>query len=434
MVKVITKNKFQLNKYDGETDYAIYQLQFKEVAAANGWNEQEKKTALLQALTGHATEVIATLHHQSKPITLENLEEILLRQYSKQPMFWERKQEFDSLVQKPGQTLREFARLVERKGRACYRNAPEKDIQESLVERFCKGITDKQHARALPFGASSTLDEAVNTLSKAKAILGDEPPAKRARLLQIEGQSSTYGESDTSSEERDASVNMVFPSGSSTGPSGSQTNVQNSSGNTTDGSTNTSNTGIRGRGRGRGRGRPRGTRNRGGGRGGYSGNNNNVTCSHCGKQGHTEKDCWSKNGQGSSSCNYCGKQGHFEKDCWSKSGGQNNNKNFQENCYNCGKSGHRARDCWSPPNNHNRGNNRGYNNNNNRGWNNNSNMGYLPDMNCPPDVVQAAMLWYRSQENQRSGGNSINTQVPAIANVPFVPSNNNNNQNQNQGN
>jgi hypothetical protein len=61
-----TKNKKynDVPRYDGKTDYSVYQVQFVTLAEANGWTEQDKKTALLQALTGDATDAIANLQHQ----------------------------------------------------------------------------------------------------------------------------------------------------------------------------------------------------------------------------------------------------------------------------------------------------------------------------------------------------------------------------------
>ena len=50
----------------------------------------------------------------------------------------------------------------------------------------------------------------------------------------------------------------------------------------------------------------------------------NKNCSHCGKKGHKEIDCWSKhlekhlNGNGRIKCNFCGRIGHKESDCWDK--------------------------------------------------------------------------------------------------------------------
>lgn len=75
----------------GKRDYGTFKVQFDAVARANRWDEQEKKTALIQSLTGHTTEIITTLTDLGTPITFEALDEMLVKQYSKKQTLWERK-------------------------------------------------------------------------------------------------------------------------------------------------------------------------------------------------------------------------------------------------------------------------------------------------------------------------------------------------------
>jgi transposase InsO family protein len=56
---------------------------------------------------------------------------------------------------------------------------------------------------------------------------------------------------------------------------------------------------------------------------------NNVSCKHCGKQGHAFTDCIYV---GKSKCNHCNKF-HASKECWK--------------CDTCGKYGHLSKNCWS---------------------------------------------------------------------------------------
>ncbi|KAK3919764.1 Protein Vpu [Frankliniella fusca] len=123
-------------KYNGETDYSVFQVQFNTLSEANEWDERDRKTALLQALVGNATDVIANLQHQGTEITFATLDEALVKMYSKTASMWERKKDFNTLVQERDQTVRQFARQVETLGRSYLRNMKEEDIQEALVERF----------------------------------------------------------------------------------------------------------------------------------------------------------------------------------------------------------------------------------------------------------------------------------------------------------
>ena len=74
----------------------------------------------------------------------------------------------------------------------------------------------------------------------------------------------------------------------------------------------------------------------------------NLQCHRCGKMGHVQKDCWSKDpkaaGGGKASatnkdivCHQCGKKGHIKKDCW-------HNKDKDKGKDKGGKGGGRGKD------------------------------------------------------------------------------------------
>lgn len=71
-------------------------------------------------------------------------------------------------------------------------------------------------------------------------------------------------------------------------------------------------------------------------------------------------------------------------------------------------------------------------------WKLRNNYGYefLPP-NCPPDVVQAAMMWYKSQNDRSNNGQTQAARpmkaLPAPPSVPFVPQDSNQ-ESQPQGN
>lgn len=327
-------------KYDGETDYTIYQIQFDTVAEANDWNIQDRKTALIQALTGNATEVIANLKHQDVPITYESLDEALIRTFGRSASMWERKKDFNTLMQEKDQTDRQFSRQVERLGRAYLRNMKEQDIQEALVERFIKGLADKKAASRLAFAALPNLDEALKTLNRGLSLQVEEPPAKRVRLTKTEEkEEGEIEEKDEGKEEKTFKVNMVFPSEPTASTS---RDVQTQ----------------KGRGRGRGSRGPRGG-GRGSGRGGRG--------SWSGQSDNFDKDMV---------CHVCNRKGHRAANCWHKS------KTRIEDivCHTCGRKGHMARNCRSGA-----GSSKG------------SSGFAMP--NVPPDLYKATMQWFLSQQN-----------------------------------
>ena len=66
-----------------------------------------------------------------------------------------------------------------------------------------------------------------------------------------------------------------------------------------------------------------------------TGNTSRPHCDLCGKDGHEDKDCWSKR-----TCTKCGKTGHIEKVCK-----QEKKSNYREDCSKCGSTAHKPEEC-----------------------------------------------------------------------------------------
>lgn len=172
--------------YDGTMDYAIYRVQFQKLAQNNKWTELDKETALIGALTGEAAKVINNLHHRNMPITFHNLDEALLKSFAREQSLWERKLAFESITQSDTQTIGEFAREIEIKGRAYMRDMQEKDIQEALVERFINGLSNEEAKTGLAYASIPTLHEAITSVNRGMTMRIKGPPAKKVRLTRAE--------------------------------------------------------------------------------------------------------------------------------------------------------------------------------------------------------------------------------------------------------
>jgi len=177
----------KLNSYDGSTNYAVFKVQFDLTANRLRWSNEEKTIALVQALTGKATDVLESLSLTNTSVTFENLDRALTRTFAVAKTSTQKRYEFMSLRQREEQSYHEFALQVEKAGRAYLPTLPENDLQLNLLDVFQKGLRDRNVAAELRFLPIATLAEALDCINRGILPDGDAPPpTKRVRLSQPE--------------------------------------------------------------------------------------------------------------------------------------------------------------------------------------------------------------------------------------------------------
>ncbi|KAE8738771.1 hypothetical protein FOCC_FOCC015744 [Frankliniella occidentalis] len=99
--------------FNGETNYNVYAVQFKNVARYNDWDETQKRDELLNALEGKATKILQCMPHlQDDTTTFQQLHEALEKTYGRHITVWERINKFQSLKQGEKESLQDFSNNV----------------------------------------------------------------------------------------------------------------------------------------------------------------------------------------------------------------------------------------------------------------------------------------------------------------------------------
>ena len=155
------------------------------MALTTNLTEEERGRRLLGALLGRATSVILMLERRAQPSTFSNLDQLLTKNFGTEVTRAQLQRNFETLEQKEGQSLLEFAREVERVGREHLLHATEEDLQEQLIAQFSKGLADPEQTARVAYAQCATLQETLSLLARAESRQKGKPPTKRVRLTQV---------------------------------------------------------------------------------------------------------------------------------------------------------------------------------------------------------------------------------------------------------
>jgi hypothetical protein len=169
--------------YDGQTSWAVYKRQFEAASSVNGWNDEEKTTALLVALRGSALEVIQTL-----PVTQQHDYEALVaaldRRYSDQHHKELYRAQLKTRQQKSGESLQQFEAEIRRLINLAYPAATEEFREELSTQYFIDGIRDMEIQRGLRLTKFNNSSEALIRAMEVEAVYNVSKPKIRAVAIQ----------------------------------------------------------------------------------------------------------------------------------------------------------------------------------------------------------------------------------------------------------
>ncbi|KAJ1518831.1 hypothetical protein ONE63_011553 [Megalurothrips usitatus] len=147
----------KLDRYNGQTDYTLYRMQFLQRASLMHWNEETKGTQLSQALTDKALEVLRHLHPRQMQ-DFEALDSALMRRFGAVSDHNACRAKLKYLKQKGSQTLEAYASEIEDAVRGAFREYPEHLQQLQMVTAFNDGLLDATMALLLAREKHRTLD------------------------------------------------------------------------------------------------------------------------------------------------------------------------------------------------------------------------------------------------------------------------------------
>ncbi|XP_063239230.1 uncharacterized protein LOC134540420 [Bacillus rossius redtenbacheri] len=141
-------SKFKPPTFDGQTSWAVYRRQFEAASEVNGWDEEEKATALVLALRGPPLELLQTIpvpEQKNYAVLVEALE---LR-YGDRHMGEVYRTALKTRQQRPSETFQEFEADIERLVYLAYPDAPTEFRQQLATSAFIDGIRDAEVQQTL---------------------------------------------------------------------------------------------------------------------------------------------------------------------------------------------------------------------------------------------------------------------------------------------
>ena len=208
-------DRFPSNAYP---NWVQWKSHFTAVAEANRWTQIQAINALPVCLNGHALDEFhaapAALKQDTdgEPApTLENLFEHLDRALGVLRNDRMGRSEFKALVQKEGESLRDFARRVRSVGMQVFRNLEAEQRDEQFRERFIEGLSDPDLLEVLlredTRSFTDTLNRAVDLGTISKSIRNRS--TKRVAALRVTQEATTSSSSNPEMSEMKQQMNEV---------------------------------------------------------------------------------------------------------------------------------------------------------------------------------------------------------------------------------
>ena len=207
-------DRFPSNAYP---NWVQWKSHFTAVAAANRWTQIQAINALPVCLNGHALDEFhaapAALKEpaEGEPApTLQNLFEHLDRALGVLRNDRMGRSEFKALVQKEGESLRDFARRVRSVGTQVFANLNAEQRDEQFRERFIEGLFDPELLEVLLREDSRSFTDTINRAVDLETITRSirNRSTKRVAALRVT-QEATTGSSNPEMTEMRQQMNEV---------------------------------------------------------------------------------------------------------------------------------------------------------------------------------------------------------------------------------
>lgn len=144
--------------FDGTASWTDYETQFEIVANFQGWTETEKAHGLAMQLRGEALSILSAMP-RGKPLAYEVLRGLLRQRYSLDDHTSYTL--LRSRLQRPKESLAEFAIQLQRLAMAAFPAGAEKVVEEIVLSQFIDGIRDEQIQNLVAVGRPRNLQEAL---------------------------------------------------------------------------------------------------------------------------------------------------------------------------------------------------------------------------------------------------------------------------------
>uniref|UniRef100_A0A6P7FH13 Uncharacterized protein LOC114330096 n=1 Tax=Diabrotica virgifera virgifera TaxID=50390 RepID=A0A6P7FH13_DIAVI len=174
--------RFKLPPFDGKSSSSIYLRQFKAIATANHWTEQEKAVSLTAALRGDAADILRSIP-KGQEKCYQTLFTRLEKRYGDAHLQQVYKAQLRSRSQRASDNLQEFEADVARVVRLAYSEASDSILEEIALDTFVNGLKESELQNALRLARPKVLDEALAIALEHEAA---SQASRNNRVLTVE--------------------------------------------------------------------------------------------------------------------------------------------------------------------------------------------------------------------------------------------------------
>ncbi|KAK2578590.1 hypothetical protein KPH14_000924 [Odynerus spinipes] len=156
-------------KFDGNSSWEEYKIQFQTIARINGWDEPRKSLALVFSLEGSAGSILTTLS-LDKHTDWNALVSALEFKYGTKNLANLSYVMFQNYKQRRGQSLSDLASEIERLAPNAFSDCPLEMRDKLAASQFVSALADKERKRTLRLGGFTSLRAAVVRAMEIEAV------------------------------------------------------------------------------------------------------------------------------------------------------------------------------------------------------------------------------------------------------------------------
>ncbi|XP_065356251.1 uncharacterized protein LOC135950648 [Calliphora vicina] len=180
-----TSRRIKAPSFDGSTLFNVFKFQFDTVAVRNMWNNEEKAIELILALKGNAAVVLESVPASNRNC-YDDIMEAVQRKYGGEHKKELYRMELRGRVQKPNETLQDFALEIERLLQLTYPGNNNPFLDHIKIEAFVNGIRDPEIKHAVCATSKPSLAETVSfALAQETAKIISNPQICKVRNIEV---------------------------------------------------------------------------------------------------------------------------------------------------------------------------------------------------------------------------------------------------------
>ncbi|GFT69150.1 uncharacterized protein TNCV_2566071 [Trichonephila clavipes] len=171
----------KLSTYDVITNWEVYKTQFSIISEANGWTEGVKACQLAASLRREDAEILQTLPDTER-LNLNSLYNALDLRFSQKYSKDYARLQMKTRLQKPGESLQEYASEVERLANLAFSDHPATVLEEISLQYFVDGLEDGEIQKAVRMADVQDLKSALKVEATNEASCRDSHLVRGARV------------------------------------------------------------------------------------------------------------------------------------------------------------------------------------------------------------------------------------------------------------